>query len=312
MVVAIAHFDALGSLTPVAAKPTHGDFIHKKILIMPAGRHKSNDGREHNITPEDIQEYAYNTNLAMDRGVELPLIFDHAKKSIREDGKLAKFGEVISDIVCRVVTERDLPNPKMRHLLGEVAAFAEVEIRDRVSDVQKGLIKLLSPGLNLEEKRFVEVSSVLFPAIHGPALFSAALDYKTIRKQSEEFGQTERLLDPRYADFLSALRNIDSADNEQLFGNDKNALRLQAINDFRADLVEVLGLDELRIQPERLEDTGYNPDPYGRQLFNPINPNNATYSEEKPEPDVLGEFVLPLKRRRRTAAFSKNGGLKTR
>lgn len=298
--MATAYFDALGSLTPIAAKPSAGGFLRKKALLLVEGTHKSNDGRVHELPAHLVQEYAYNTNLAMDRGVEFPLILDHAKTITHKDGKSAKFGEVISDVACRIITERDLPNPKMTHLLGKLGAFAEVEVRDRIDDVQKGLIKLLSPGLNLQEKRFVEASGVLFPAIHGPALFAAALDYKSQRKQSEEFSETQKLLEPRYQDFCSVLRNIDAADDEQTFGSDKNSMKLAAIEDFKADLISALGLDEAAIQPDRVEDAGYNPDPYARQLFNP---NNAAYSEEV-ETEVKPEFVLPLKRRQRNSSNS--------
>jgi hypothetical protein len=292
-----AYFDALASLSPIAAKPTAGGFLRKKAFLLYAGKHKSNDGRVHNIPDHEVEEYARNTNLAMDRGVEFPLVLDHAKTIVHKDGKSAKFGEVISDVTTRIITERDLPNPKMRHLLGKLGAFAEVEIRDRIEDVEKGLIKLLSPGLNLEEKRFVEASGVLFPAIHGPALFTAALDYNSQREQSQQFYETKKLLDPRYEDFCIALRNIEAADDEQTFGNDKNAMRSQTVDQFCEDLKKALGLDSFQVQPEAEQDAGYNPDPYSRNL---LNPNSVAYSAE-PE-SARSEFVLPMKRRRRTPA----------
>jgi hypothetical protein len=303
-----AYFDALGALTLVAPKPTSGGFIKKKALLFFEGIHKSNDGRTHTISPQDVEEYARNTNLAMDRGVEFPLILDHSKTIVHKDGKPAKFGEVISDVACRVISERDLPNPKMRHLLGKVGAFAEVEVRDRIEDVQKGLIKLLSPGLNLEEKRFMEASGVLFPAIHGPALFAAALDYDTQRELTKEFGETRQKLNACFEDACRVWANIESADDEQTFGNDKNAMRRSTLEKMSKEMGEILGIEGQQDSPEGEQPT-YNPDPYARQLVNP----RASMSEFETESEEVSPApVVPLKRRRRTASFSSNGARRSR
>ncbi len=156
----------------------------------------------------------------------------------------------------------------------------------------------------------MEASGVLFPAIHGPALFAAALDYDTQRELTKEFGETRQKLSACFEDACRVWANIESADEEQTFGNDKNAMRRSTLEKMSKEMGQILGIESQQDSPEGEQPT-YNPDPYARQLVNP----QANYSVEVTDP-ILPVSNQPLKRRRRSnvgASFSKNGnGVKTK
>ncbi|MBW4635281.1 MAG: hypothetical protein KME30_26320 [Iphinoe sp. HA4291-MV1] len=224
------------------------DGLVKNALILIEGRHTDRNGNTHTFTADDIREIAENTNSILAKGQEVPLIFDHAKQ-LYLNGEIKKFGEVLPCLESRVVEEKDLPKPGMSDLLGKMAIFGKVRVVSRVDDVRKGLIRLLSPGIDLVNRRLFELSAVLFPAIHGPALFSqfSATDYAEAKQQMNAnyklMEQARDCLDVLF----SVLRSVDASGN-----SNADMLRRKAFDDFVADLGGLLGLtvsDMLPVTP---------------------------------------------------------------
>lgn len=289
-----AYFDAAGGLTAYE-KPASENGIVKQALIIVEGTHKDNRGRTHDFPAHRVQRIVDNTNVAVASGIEIPLMLDHAKELV-SDGELKKLGELNSTVECRVISEQDLPNPKMRHLVGKLGAFAKFLVKNRVDEVKSGLIKLLSPGIDLASDRIAEVSAVAFPAIHGPALFKKAEDFAffavNYTEAKEQFGAIRRLKQEAQEGFdilFGVLRDIDALDENEAMGISRNALKRKAAEDFYADLLEVLGLNKDIVGEETQEELVL--DPYARNLT-----PGAEYSEQK---DSVVSYVPALKTRRK-------------
>jgi hypothetical protein len=265
-----AYFDSAGGLV-VFGSYQKDNFLIKNALLLVEGFHKDNKGKVHEFPASRVQRIIDNSNSSVATGVELPLMIDHAKELLNS-GELKKLGELHTDhhIECRIIQERDLPNPKMRHLIGKLGAFGKFIIRNRVKDVEDGLIKLLSPGIDLESERIAEVSAVAFPAIHGPALFRAADNdngnraYFSISyaEAKEQYGLTRKVKAEAQEAFdimFRVLTDVDMADSGEMIGIAKGALKLKAASDFYADLLQILGLDQEQIEAEPEQLTNIEP-----------------------------------------------------
>lgn len=291
-----AYFDAAGGLTAYEKPANNNTGIVKQALIIVEGNHKDNKGRVHDFPAYRVQRIVDNTNTAVASGIEIPLMLDHSKELV-SGGELKKLGELNSMVECRVISEQDLPNPKMQHLVGKLGAFAKFLVKNRVEDVQSGLIKLLSPGIDLASDRIAEVSAVAFPAIQGPALFKRAEGFALFSvnytEAKEQFGAIRRLKQEAQEGFdilFGVLRDIDALDENEAMGLSRDALKRKAAEDYYADLLEVLGLNEdIAVGTELQEELVL--DPYARNLT-----PGVEYSEE--EGDVV-DLVPMLKTRRR-------------
>lgn len=221
------------------------DTLVKNALILVEGRHTDRYGNVHTFSATDIDEIADNTNVVLRSGQEVPFIFDHAKQ-LYINGQLSKLGEVLPQLESRVICEQDLPKSQMVALIGKKALFGKVRVISRLDDVRKGVIRLLSPGIDLTSKRLFELSAVLFPAIAGPALFSqySSIEYTEAKNQ---LTANHKLLDSSRdcLDVLfSVLRSIDASGLP-----DVNVLRRKAFTDFVADLSQSLGLGGFDVAP---------------------------------------------------------------
>jgi DNA phosphorothioation-dependent restriction protein DptG len=159
------------------------------------------------------------------------------------------------------------------------------------------VIKLLSPGIDLEEERVVEVSAVAFPAIKGPALFTAsrhayfALSYAEVKERKALMGEKRSKVKDNIDTLFQVISDIESTDPNELIGVDPKALKLNAIQGFYDDLLEVFDLDE-----DEVEQTPQ------------VKPDNIGAYEDIPQPyqeyaesdtSDRAEFAQPLKKRRR-------------
>ncbi len=278
----------LGNLTADFEEGQEGSII-KNALILVEGEHTDNNGITHKYSKDRVMQSALNTNSALARGETIPLKANHSK-DVRDD-----LGEVCSEVECRLITEKDLPNPKHTHLLGKLGAFTKVEIKKNLQDVEKNIIKSLSPGLDVIKNRLVEVSAVSRPAILGMALFSkeASLSFKEAKAQTEESKKLKDNLQENFDIFWGVIMNILSQDEINLPGNNKENLLINAIDDFSQEITNELGIkkDDTSIVDQKQI---YNENPYGDTLVNP-NQNNQQFNEN--DNNVVN--LVSKKRRRR-------------
>ncbi|MCC5616368.1 hypothetical protein LC605_15075 [Nostoc sp. CHAB 5836] len=261
-----AYFDSAGGLVAFGSYE-QGNFIIKNALLLVEGTQKDNKGRVHEFPAHRIQKLTDNTNAAFDSGVEIPLMIDHAKTLISSSGQFNKLGKLHSRVEGRIIQERDLPNPKLRDLIGKYGMFGKFLINHYVDEVRKGLIKPLSPGIDLDTERVAEASAVAFPAIHGPALFRAAESVANFSisyaEAKEQYGLTRKVKAEAQEAFdimFRVLTDVDMSDPNEMIGITPSALKLKAAADFYADLLQILRLDQeqIEVEPEQLT----NIDPY--------------------------------------------------
>lgn len=294
------YFNSSGGLVAFGSQDNQADFIIKNALILPEGVHKCNKGKVYNIPASLVQEYLDNTNAALNSGVELPLKFDHYPGLLNPSGKINKFGK-FNRVWGAIIQPHNLPDPKMTDLIGKFAMFGEVLINNYLDDVRKGNIKLLSPGIDLEEKRIAEVSAVDSPAIKGPAFFRSSgsphayfsLSYAEVKERKGLMGEKRSKVKDNLDTLFQVISDIESTDPNELIGVDPKALKLNALQDFYSDLLELFELDEQGEAPEAM------PDPNNINPYQEVPEQYQQYSEE--ENDDIAEFSEPVivKRRRR-------------
>lgn len=299
------YFDSAGGLVAFGSQE-QSDFVIKNALLLVEGTQKDNKGRTHEFPAHRVQSLADNTNAAFDSGVEIPLMIDHAKTLINSNGKLNKLGRLYSRVEGRIIQERDLPNPKMRDLIGKFGMFGKFLINHYVDEVRKGLIKPLSPGIDLDSERLAEASAVAFPAIKGPALFRADdgesrayfnLSYGEAKEQQGAIRRIKGEAQECFDILFRVISDIESADPNQMIGVTTEALKLKAVDDFYADLLEILGLDQAE---EEIVETEEQPsvqiDPY-----QPL-PQEYVQQYSEQEKEEVAQFDTPviLKKRRRS------------
>ena len=242
-----------------------GETLVKNALLVVEGTHKDNKGRVHEFPAYRIERLASNTNAKLSNGVEVPLMVDHSKDLLSK-GELKKLGELGTSVECRIIESEDLPNPKMTDLIGKLGAFSKITIRHRMDDVRNGIIKLLSPGIDLENECIAEVSAVAFPAIHGPALFrredNNAFFSTSYEEVKEQYGIQQKLRKQasECLDILfKVISDIESLPEQEMVGVNINSLKNKAVEDFVADIREVLsGKHDEEFKEEKAE----KPAPY--------------------------------------------------
>ncbi|MFN6560047.1 MAG: hypothetical protein RMY28_009585 [Nostoc sp. ChiSLP01] len=296
------YFDSAGGLVAFGSTE-QGDFVIKNALLLVAGTQKDNKGRIHEFPAHRVQRLADNTNAAFESGVEIPLMIDHAKTLINPNGGFNKLGKLHSRVEGRIIQERDLPNPKMRDLIGKYGMFGKFYINHYVDEVRKGLIKPLSPGIDLDSERLAEASAVAFPAIHGPALFRAedgsSRAYFSISyaEAKEQYGLTRKVKDKAQEAFDIMFRvftDIDSANPNEMIGITPEALKLKAADDFYVDLLEILGLNQTE-QEVVVE----NPEPVALDPYAPMPQEYEQQYSQNQETKVEFATNGTLKKRRR-------------
>jgi hypothetical protein len=287
--MALIYFDAAGSLAVNSIESN--DTLIKEALIIVEGTHKDNKGVVHNFPAIRIKRLADNTNKAFEQGEEVPFMLDHSKELVI-NGELKKLGNWLYPFEVRIITENDLPNPKMRQLIGKLGAFGKAAIRHRIEDVKKGLVKLLSPGIDLARDRIAEVSAVAFPAIHGPALFKAqnasfsALTYTEAKEQFARINSLRQKAQECFDIVFAVLREIESAPPEQMMGIDPTAFKRKAVDEFTSDFLEILGIEDDGVQVQNPQ-AAERPSPYE---------NLNQYSSEVEE--VVEPTKLKVRKRR--------------
>lgn len=293
----VSCFDGIGGLCQFSEERS-GELI-KNALVLIEGTHKDNQGVIHEFPSDRILRIAQRTNAAMSQGYEIPLMSDHSKQLIGTDGELKKLGVFVSPFECRVIRQEDLPNPKMQHLIGKLGAFSKAKILNKVQEVQSKLINLLSPGVDLKLERLAEVSAVAFPAIHGPALFSASvqdLSFASVKEEQGSFKKQREALTESFEILLQTIQRIQKASPEQLVAVSPDQLVITAIDEFSSEIKNYFGLkvNPSNSDPNLESGQPYDPNPYADQLVK----EQSTYSQQSSPVADFGGINLRRRRKR--------------
>ena len=285
----LTHFN-IGTLSANFSEGEEGTLV-KDALLLVEGTHTDNAGNVHTFSKDRVMLNALNTNEAIARGETIPFKANHSK-DVRDD-----LGEIISDIECRTIGEEDLPNPKFTHLVGKLGAFAKVEIKKNLDDVQRKIIKALSPGIDVARDRLIEVSAVSRPAILGPALFGAngSLSFKQAKEQAEEFKKLSDRLQDNFNVFLSVVQNILAIEENSIEFQSQNTLLQTAVDELGDAIASELDIEDTK-HLGMSQNNLYDDNPYADTIVKP-NPNNQQFSEE--EENLIQLELSPRKKRRR-------------
>jgi hypothetical protein len=262
--MSLIYFDSLGEGLCEFEEPA-GGVLYTNALLIVEGTHKDNKGVTHDFPAYLIQQFAENTNKAMQRGVEIPFMVEHAKQLV-SGSAINKLGELHEFVRCKIIQAEDLPDSRQTHLIGKLGAFSKIAVRDRIDAVKKKLIKKLSPGIDLINKRIAEVSAVAYPAIEGPALFSS---YQDIKSQRDATAKIREKAIECLQILLDAIAAIENTTFENAMAFNPNAAKRKAVADFTADLIEQLAIND-EPEPELLQ----RPDPYKTEMV----AGNASYN----------------------------------
>jgi hypothetical protein len=255
--------------------------VLKNALVLVEGTHKSMEGKYHQVTPANVMQIVKNTNDDWMNGVDIPFLVDHQKNVLNRNGDSNSLGRVASELECRIVQQEDLPDPRLRHLIGKIGAFTKIHVTRKVEDVQNKSIKDLSPGINFKENKIFEISAVNFPSITGLSLFSS-IDYDEIKKQRETSSYVTRQLEECTDIFYAAIEGIEeSGDRFQGDESTKKSFIERALQGYMRDLREKLELEPLG---EQEESDGQSESPNWVNPYQPnlmgANPNNKTFSKK--------------------------------
>lgn len=264
---------------------------------MVEGSHTDSSKKHHIFDADRIYQIVENTNNWLAKGGRVPWQLDHKKT---QD---ANIGDLESGLEARVITLEDLPNPRLRHLVGKIGAFAERLVGkggDVVNMVAAGRVKTLSPGIDVRDDIIKEISATPTPAIVGLSTFrqasgNFALTMDEAESEEEQEDAAKQAFVAKGEVFLEVINSIRAATADELQGQDPQALLMQALEDYSSRVVEILGIAQ-----EEQQNNNYNPNvPYqqGTQIpgylpqqqgFPPNQSNMASMSRGK----VLAAFTL--------------------
>lgn len=272
--------------------------VVKKALILIEGTQFDSKKRKHEFSAERLEKIADNTNALIDSGSRLPLCLNHDKRTE------TTVGDIEGNVYVDNIREDNLPNPKMKDLIGKLGLFAnEVVIKSKktIEQFKEGLISTISGGLDVSDDTLREVSIVPCSAIRGAALFRShnfsdaqPLTFDDIEQQDSEIEEVKTQYIELTENLWELTQNILMCDPDELDGNDPNQLIQQAISDFCDRYMSLVGMgqeDEMNEQdndPRLMQNQGANPN-YG---------GGGQYIQTKPNAQGKFNFSYPV------AAFS--------
>lgn len=266
---AIRHFnDESFHVFPIAAFRDNGaEAVVKKALVMVEGDHVDSQGRPHKFSAGRIRKIVENTNRLLQMGGRVPWQRDHKKE------QSANIGDLEGLLEIKRITESDLHDPRLSHLVGRLGAFTKNLVAkgaDVVEELVAGRIKTLSPGIDIATDTIREISATPTPAIVGLSVFkrgegnentarffrtweeldAAAIDMEEIR------GEYDELCD----DFWTLITSINNLSDEELQGDDPIQLQYDAADGFVVKLQDLLGLgDTGELDPTQMPADGAMP-----------------------------------------------------
>lgn len=246
----ISYFSVENSLSSAEFEAGEDSTVIKKALVMVEGEHVDSAKKRHVFSPARIQKIVENTNNFLAQGGRVPWQRDHKKD------QESNIGDLEGPLEIRVITESDLPNKKLRHLVGKVGAFTTQLVakgQDVVNELIAGRIKTLSPGIDIAQDLIREISATPTPAIVGLSVFSRAaqqqvgdfgLTFDEVEAEGEEEDQMKEMFEDLSDKFWTIITNITQATDEELQGQDPTDFIYQAIGDYSARIEQLLGLGE--------------------------------------------------------------------
>ena len=224
------------------------NLISKKALIIVEGKHTDNSGKGHIFTPDDIEWFADSTNKFLESGGRIPWQEDHNKSQKHN------LGDLESLIETKVITVEDLPDPKLKNLVGKVGAFATNLVgkgKDVVEQIKAGRIKTLSPAIDMATGIIREISATPTPAIVGMSVFSRGSSRGSNAVTWEEAESTKEFddsLKEEYEELTDVLWNISlnilQASDEEVPINNREGMFDDALEGFAERFSELLGITD--------------------------------------------------------------------
>lgn len=302
----ICHFSNSGNITKYVEHPDGG--IVGEALLFYEGKHIDNQKRSHDVPPERIHLLASNTNVDFNQGRDIPLMIEHNRKLVNQDGSIARLGKMASAVSCRPIEEKDLANPRLTNLIGKLGAFAQVHILDKIEAVKNKTIRPISAGIDPINNKFIEISAVADPSLAGAALLFSnpygtasfsnhgITSYAEAKEKIEAWEKPHQELQKMFDIFVGSIQAIEQQAKEEELGFNLNNLKRQSLEDFTEDLVDYLNIsmDEPEQNPENI----YTSNPYEPEVINPV---PQQYSNEELD-YMAAEFTLPRKKRIRLGA----------
>jgi len=225
----------------------------KNAIVAIEGVHRCNQGKKWEFSRQDIQEFGENTNNEILLGRPIALMDNHSKKS--ED----KLGSLTGMLECREVTEADLPTPEARGMLGKLAIFSKVAIVKKIDDAKSGIIKALSPGMDMTRKIIFEVSAVPIPSMPGVGLFS----YEQIRDSQQKYQEQLSMAIGCLNMFVMA--QVQSSQTGEQSSEQQTIANFIALVD---DLEQIFMIPDPEIADRQIDGVSYDSNPYSKQIVN--------------------------------------------
>jgi hypothetical protein len=259
----LTYFANSSLLAPTAIE--RDGVLVKNAIVAIEGTHRCNQGKKWEFSRQDIQEFGENTNNEILLGRPIALMDNHSKKS--ED----KLGSLTGMLECREVTELDLPTPEARGMLGKLAIFSKVAIVKKIDDAKSGIMKALSPGMDMTRKIIFEVSAVPIPSMPGVGFFS----YEQIRDSQAKYND-------QLAKAIGCLNVFVMAQVQDGQGQDQSTEK-QTIANFMAmvaDLEQIFMVPDPEMADRQIDGISYDSNPYAKQIINRADrPGNFSMAE---------------------------------
>ena len=222
------------------------NIISKKALIIVEGNHTDNNGKKHSFTADDIEWFAESTNKFLENGGRVPWQEDHNKSQKNNIGDLESF------IVTKTITNDDLPDPKLKSLVGKVGAFAMDLVgkgKDVVDQIRMGRIKTLSPGIDMRTGIIREISATPTPAIVGMSIFSRGNNHTAMTwEEAESVCEMDDSLREEYQEMTDTLwiiaGNIVNAHDDEIPMSNREAMFDEALQGFVERFSDLLGIND--------------------------------------------------------------------
>ena len=242
-------------ITPASFAEDEGSdgLLVKEALLMIEGDHRDSQKRPHKFSRERLVDLVRKTNDFLRGGGRIPWQKDHDKT------QSANIGDLEGELEIRVITEDDLPNPRLRKLVGKLGAFGQLVARgeDVVAEVMAGRIKTLSPGIDVATNTIKEISATPQPAIIGLSVFKQhedaanfALTWDDAESDQMEIDELKDQYEEITETFWEIATSISSADEASLMGEDPAALIEDAIGGLADRIAELLGAASEEEAPE--------------------------------------------------------------
>lgn len=258
--------------------------LTKQALCFVEGKHKDNQGREHEFTVERLNRIAGNTNSHFSSGSTIPVLKDH-KKDVDNT-----VGGVEGEWIVRPIEKDDIKNPNNSNLIGKMGLFTNnviLKSKDTIEKVSSNILNTISPGLDFVADTIREISLTPMPAIKGMSLFNDPITWEELEQTENDYEQLKEQFDLHTDHFFKIIKNILSEQNLE----NKDAYILNAIDGYNVKLMQML-----EVNPQQEEDG------YGQQM--PQQPMPNYQNQMMPQQNQMMQQYNKENNKNYVAAFS--------